>query len=471
MTDKLSANKLYRYIPLVILVAAIAALLARDGLVAGGREPFVSYSVEVMDYRLNLVEVNVKYRCSPDYQVSFSPAAGCSIDPLDIAALCEDGEELEVRESAGTWTVLNGRRDFDLSYQVILMSEDRFSPLVRKKLSLLREDRFRFLGSDLFLIPEIKVAGGLLVDYGAGRSGGIFSVHRSVGSRMILENSSQLKHTVCLSGEYQSESAVIGSAEVMLVTSGAWPFRIEEIFSVIKDIVAYEIGMFGSSPHSRYLFVLDRNPVQGDSGFDYYGVHQGPNVLLLFDPRISRSDLYNLNMSVVSHEFFHNWNGEAIRPASERLMWFSEGVTVYYSYKVLLELGIIDRRQYRGKAGRIRESYLKNPYRETVPVADAGNSDMSDKYMVKLMYDGGFLAASALDRHLEKISDGRVSLLDVLRSIYEGNEFGVLVDEELLIDEIRNLTGYDISSFLHLLVHTPGSDALTGAGISAREGV
>ena len=468
---KVSAKKLYRYIPLVILSVAIAGILGRDVLIAGRREPFVGYSVEVKDYRLSLVEVTIRYRCSPDYQVSFSPAAGCGIEPLGIRALCPDGQELEVRESEGTWTVLNERRDFDLSYQVVLMSEDRFSPLVRKKLSLLREDRFRLLGGDLFLIPEINVAGGLLVDYRAGRPGRIHSVHNSVRNRLILESSSQLSNTVCLSGGYQRESALIGSTEIILMTSGTWPFSSEEIFSVIKDIVVYEIGMFGSSPHSRYLFVLDRNPVQGESGFDYYGVHQGPNVLLLFDPRIRRSDLYNLNMSVVSHEFFHNWNGEAIRPASERFMWFSEGVTVYYSYRVLLELGIIDRRQYRGKAEMIRESYLENPYRETVSVADAGNSDMSDKYMVKLMYDGGFLAASALDRHLQSISEGRICLLDLLRSIYESNEFGVAADEALLLEEVRKLTGHDIGSFLQLLVHTPSSAALTAGSSSAPAGV
>ena len=91
--------------------------------------------------------------------------------------------------------------------------------------------------------------------------------------------------------------------------------------------------------------------------------------------------------------------------------------------------------------------------------------------MVKLMYDGGFLAASALDRHLQSISEGRICLLDLLRSIYESNEFGVAADEALLLEEVRKLTGHDIGSFLQLLVHTPSSAALTAGSSSAPAGV
>jgi len=452
------------YIPLIVLVAAVTAVLVQDRLVAGRLEPFMSYSVSVNDYRLNLLTVRLEYRCSSDNQVSFRTAGENNLDPIDMKAFSGDGGKLEVNRSGLTWTVMNGKRDFVLSYQLVLTTEDRYSPLVRKKLSMLRRERFRFLGMDLFLIPEEGVTGGVLVDYDIETGRDIYSVHRNVGSRMILESSSQLANLMCVSGDYTRREAGIGSTEIVFMLSPGWSFGEDEIFSLIKDIVVHEIGMFGSSPHSRYLFVCDRNPVQGDSGFDYYGVHHGANVLLLFDPGMKRSNLYDLNMAVISHEFFHNWNGEALRPSSQGFMWFSEGVTVYYSYRVLLSLGIISQSRYDRKIEMIRMNYLDNPYRETVPIAFSGNSDMSDKDMVTLMYDGGAMAAGALDRHLKSISGSRVSLLDVLRSLYQKNKFGVAVDEQILIQEIRELTGRDISGFLDILVHTPSPDILAGKG-------
>ncbi|MBD3179881.1 MAG: hypothetical protein GF417_09900 [Candidatus Latescibacteria bacterium] len=459
---KSEMKKLWRLLPFIILAVAVIAVTARSGLVAGKLQPFVSYQVAVVDYRLNLLEIRISYRCSSHDQVSFRCVGNGGLDPIEISAYSREGKELEISRSGRSWTVFNGKSDFELSYQVILTGEDRYSPLVRKKLSLLRTDRSRFLGMDLFLIPEKSTAEGVLVDYRTGKGEEIYSVYRNVGNRMILDECSQLGNLLCVSGDYEQRSAQIGSTEIIFMISRGWSFGSSEIFSLIKDIVVHEIGMFGSSPHDRYLFVCDRNPVQGDGGFDYYGVHQGPNVLLLFDPRMKRSNLYDLNMAVISHEFFHNWNGEALRPADESFMWFTEGVTVYYSYRVLKSLGIISPGRYRRKMEQIRESYLDNPYRKIVPIADSGNSDMSDKDMVNLMYDGGLLAADALDRHLNDVSRGSVSLLELLRNLYRKNSFGTRVDEGVLVREVRELTGRDISGFLTGLVRTPDPAEISG---------
>ena len=48
----------------------------------------------------------------------------------------------------------------------------------------------------------------------------------------------------------------------------------------------------------------------------------------------------------------------------------------------------------------IDERYRANPYAGTVSIGEAANSDMRDKDMVNLLYDGGFLAAEALEARL-----------------------------------------------------------------------
>ena len=162
------------------------------------------------------------------------------------------------------------------------------------------------------------------------------------------------------------------------------------------------------------LVIVDRNPVRGGKGFGYYGVHFGGTILLLLDPSIDRSSLYDVPMSIVAHEFFHNWNGEALRPVDDSFMWFTEGATVLVSYQVLLRAGIIDRRQYSLTEKAILERLWENPLRGDVSLTHAGNGDLTDRDMVDLLYDGGFAASLALDRKIASLTGGRSGIADVI---------------------------------------------------------
>ena len=52
----------------------------------------------------------------------------------------------------------------------------------------------------------------------------------------------------------------------------------------------------------------------GGDRFDYYGIHYGGSMILLLDRRLDRSELMDTPMAIIAHEFFHNWNGEALGP-------------------------------------------------------------------------------------------------------------------------------------------------------------
>ncbi|MCD6378988.1 hypothetical protein J7M07_00905 [bacterium] len=429
-----------------------------------GSIPFISYTVITKDKALDLVNVAMSVRGAVVNNVTFRAVESnsVSLDPLNMIALAESGERLEIDTNGGNWVIKNGNRDFSLSYDVVTMKEDKYSSRIRKMITSITDRRFRALGRDIFLLPVLEVKEGIIVDFGFFPEAEIYSVYRSVGRRVIIPTADDLSMSLCVGGDYRYMSDSIGGTEILLASAGGWSFKENEIFQLIKDIVSYEIGMFGSSPHSRYLFVCDRNPIFGSKGFDYYGAHFGGNVLLLFDSQMDRSDLFNIQMAVISHEFFHNWNGEALSPASDNFQWFTEGVTVYYSYKILLDLGIISNRQYEFKRDSILENYQQNPYLDNTPISSSGNSDMSDKELVKLMYDGGFLAARAIDKYLIDISEGKTELIDVIRSIYESTEYGSKLDERTFIVEVKEITGNDISEYLRRLVHSPAPDIILG---------
>jgi predicted metalloprotease with PDZ domain len=109
-----------------------------------------------------------------------------------------------------------------------------------------------------------------------------------------------------------------------------------------KAIVETEARLFGGSlPHDGYLFILHLSP-RGRGGLE----HLSSSTLLaspaVFESREGWLDL----MSLVAHEYFHLWNVKRIRPAGlcpyryeqenyTRLLWWFEGATSYYDWRVL----------------------------------------------------------------------------------------------------------------------------------------
>ena len=88
-----------------------------------------------------------------------------------------------------------------------------------------------------------------------------------------------------------------------------------------------------------------------------------------------------------------------------------------------------------------------------------------------MLYDGGFLAAEALDRWVIEHTGQRYGLIDILRTIYRKNPGGALIDEQYLISSVNVVADQDSSPFIRELIHTPATGILAGgrAGGAKRE--
>ena len=357
----------------------------------------------------------------------------------------------------GLYVIEAGGKDFSFSYDVVLTVEDRYSPEVRGMLTFLDSDRCRLLGRDVFILPELSLADGIIIDFDLFPDGELQTPWPTNGTRMLVPSLDDLPLTMAVAGAYRLVDERVGGTELRLAIAGDWPFGDREFFDVVKTIAQQELTLFGTAPHEQYLFVCDRNPVKGGNKFDQYGIHFTAGMILLLDPNIDRSELFGARMAIVAHEFFHSWNGEAIRADGDDMLWFIEGVTVYFSYEVLLDSKLMTRRQYSQRYDWIRKRYLDNPYLESVSIGDSGNSDLADKDMVNLLYDGGFLAAEALDTELRDVTSGGVGLIDVLKHLYEN---GSTLDEQILLETIEELCGRDLSGFITTMIHGPSPEIL-----------
>ncbi|WP_373519611.1 M61 family metallopeptidase [Pricia sp.] len=125
-------------------------------------------------------------------------------------------------------------------------------------------------------------------------------------------------------------------------------------FEKVKKIVLAEKEVFGELPifdYGTYTFMACYVPNASGDGMEHR------NSTILTDTEGLAEGGMEGNIGTVSHEFFHSWNVERIRPKSlepfnfseanmSGALWFAEGFTSYYTGLILCRTGIISPEEY-----------------------------------------------------------------------------------------------------------------------------
>ncbi|SIR09870.1 M61 family metallopeptidase [Pontibacter lucknowensis] len=120
-----------------------------------------------------------------------------------------------------------------------------------------------------------------------------------------------------------------------------------------KKIVAEQQAVFGKLPDfdfDRYTFIACYGPQAVGDGME----HRNSTILTSSRPLLTSM---NPLLNTVSHEFFHAWNVERLRPASlepfdfqeanmSEALWLAEGFTTYYGDLTMRRTGIFDLKKY-----------------------------------------------------------------------------------------------------------------------------
>jgi predicted metalloprotease with PDZ domain len=118
---------------------------------------------------------------------------------------------------------------------------------------------------------------------------------------------------------------------------------VKEAAAIFGELPAYDFG--------RYTFVANYLPQTSGDGME----HRNSTSLTSNRPLRGPGALDNLG--TVSHEFFHSWNVERIRPRDlepfdfdraniSNSLWFAEGFTQYYGELLLRRAGVYNDEQY-----------------------------------------------------------------------------------------------------------------------------
>ena len=189
---------------------------------------------------------------------------------------------------------------------------------------------------------------------------------------------------------------------------------------MVDSVVHAHQRVYGELPaydYGHYTFLLAYNPWIGGDGMEHRNstVCSAPVGLQGNEQRL---------IGTVSHEFFHCWNVERIRPASlepfsfdhvnmSGELWFAEGFTSYYDDLGLARAGILSPADYaKGIAGQL--NYVVNsPGRshrspvemsQQAPFVDAATANDPDNYANTFVsyYTYGATLALALDLELRE---------------------------------------------------------------------
>ena len=229
----------------------------------------------------------------------------------------------------------------------------------------------------------------------------------------------------------------------------------------VEEIVREARYVFGEYPAfegNTYTFIADYLPWANGDGMEHR------NSTILTSARSLRDSRLDL-LDTVSHEFFHAWNIERIRPASlepfnledaniSGELWFGEGFTNYYGPLVMRRAGLYTDAEFAIEMGNAIDRVANAPgrqFRSAVEVSqhaafwDAATSvdpTNFDNTFVSY-YTWGQAIALGLDLALRDRSDSRITLDDFMRSMWTG--FGTsagrsagLVERPFTISDLKS---------------------------------
>jgi predicted metalloprotease with PDZ domain len=205
----------------------------------------------------------------------------------------------------------------------------------------------------------------------------------------------------------------------------------------VKKIVNQEMAVYGELPdydYGSYTFLACYMPNVSGDGME----HRNSTVLTS-----TRGLLYGGmegNIGTVSHEYFHSWNVERIRPKTlepfnyeavnmSGALWFAEGFTSYYTKLILCRAQIISPQKYvEGLAGTLNyvwnspaRNYF-NPIEMSyqAPFVDAARSvdPVNRENTFISYYSYGSVLGLALDLSLRNL-DGHKNLDGFMKLVWQ----------------------------------------------------
>lgn len=379
-------------------------------------------------------------------------------DVFDFKATLSDGKPLTVQNpEARTWSLQGTKGKVTVSYRV--KGDDPglgfFGVNVRKNSTFINGPAaFMYLDGRKTekCLLDVKLPEGWKVATGMDSTGP--TTFKSGDYDELIDHPLQL-------GEFKVQKFSVEGIPFEAVYAsidGKYP-NLEESANELQALSEPAIRMFGGAPFKRYVYII--HLAIGDFGGGLE--HRASCVIAM--PNVNPFRLGTL----AAHEFFHAWNVKQIRPKvlgpfdyTQKVrtanLWFAEGVTDYYAQLHTYEAGVYsDADLIQALNGQIAEyqrsrtrlsKTLEDVCRTTWEDSGFGAGDLS-------YYTAGLVAGFVFDAAIRDATDGKKSLDDVIRLLYQRHRLPKPgYDEDQLRTAINEVAMADLTPLYHRMLRS-----------------
>ena len=231
----------------------------------------------------------------------------------------------------------------------------------------------------------------------------------------------------------------------------AVPFDSTAVVAAIAKLAREASALFGRLPYREYVYQLQDGA---------YGALEHPGSVTLGAPSRELADGFAPFLGELAHEYFHTWNLMRIRPVEyrdvsyrtpprSRGLWFSEGLSMFYSDLLRRRAGLpVGTPTREAHLETVIARYLSNPGNsrlsaERVSEAEYGNDPAALGDYSASMHLQGELIGAMMDLEIRHATGGHRSMDDVMRLMmarYSGERGFTGRDVERVITEVCGCT-------------------------------
>ncbi|ACK78692.1 PDZ domain protein [Acidithiobacillus ferrooxidans ATCC 23270] len=250
----------------------------------------------------------------------------------------------------------------------------------------------------------------------------------------------------------------VGERPHHLLIQGTHQADLQRLGADLTRICDWQQRFWGDAAFTGYHF-LCMTSTDGYGGLE----HRASSALLCARDDLSgrNEDHYRRFLGLASHEYFHGWLVQAIRPAVlgasaldrevlTRDLWVFEGITSYYDDLCLRRAGLTTPAQYLCGVGKELTRLLRRPGRFLQSVAESSEDAWIRLYHPHVnsanfeisYYNKGALLALCLDLSLRLESAGALSLDTVLGRLWQDyGRTGIPLPEGQCVGIVEDLAG------------------------------
>ena len=256
------------------------------------------------------------------------------------------------------------------------------------------------------------------LDYDAGRDGYPASdYHELVDSPFIISPDFDV-----LTFEHEG-------ATYELVFQGEGNYDPDKVINDVRAITKAQTDIMKVTPFDRYVILYHLLPQPFGHGVE----HKNSTSIVVGPADFTNDSFYYRLLGITSHEIFHIWNVERIRPEAiyhpdyskenyTTTMWVYEGITSYYTALTIARAGLRTPEQYINSLGFTLQGYDRSFGRKVTSVAmTSWNSWVSSNAPPNTTYSfytAGNVLGLLLDLEIRGRTENRLSLDDVFRYLY-----------------------------------------------------